>query len=103
MLDFKDSAAAIEEPRTARMEQRTKPSVKAQIQWAAALLGVDETAFVTSAALDRARTTIADHEHTVLSAEDRALVLAALDAPSAPTPALREAVALHRARVARGA
>ena len=103
MLDFKDGAAAIEEPRTARMEQRTKPSVKAQIQLAAALLGVDETAFVTSAALDRARTTIADHERTVLSAEDRALVLAAFDVPSEPTPALREALALHRARMARGA
>lgn len=102
-MDFKDSAAAIEEPRTARMEQRTKPSVKAQIQRAAALLGVDETAFVTSAALERARSTIADHERTVLSAEDRALVLAAFDAPPEPTAALREAVALYRTRVVRSA
>ena len=102
MLDFKDSAAAIQEPTTARMEQLTKPSVKAQIQRAAALLGVDETAFVTVAALDRARTTIADHQRTVLSAEDRDAVLTAFDAPSEPTPALREAVALYRARVARG-
>lgn len=102
MLDFKDGSAAIEEPKTARMEQRTKPSVKAQIQWAAALLGVDETAFVTSAALDRARITIADHERTVLSAEDREVVLAAFDVPPEPTPAFREAVALHRARVTRG-
>ena len=39
----------------------------------------------------------------MLSAEDRALVLAAFDVPSEPTSALREAVALHRARVARGA
>jgi len=36
------------------MEQRTKPSIKAQIQQAAALLGVDETTFVTSVALERA-------------------------------------------------
>ena len=48
MLNFHDSAAAIEEPKTARMEQRTKPHVKQQIQWAAALLGVDETTFVTT-------------------------------------------------------
>ena len=102
MLDFKDSTAAIEEPNTARMEQRTKPSVKAQIQWAAALLGVDEAAFVTSAALDRARITIADHERTVLSAEDRDAVLTAFDVPPEPTPALHEAVALHRTPVARG-
>jgi len=45
MLRFQDSTAAIDEPKTARMEQRTKPSVKAQIQQAAALLGIDETTF----------------------------------------------------------
>ena len=102
MLNFHDHAAAIDEPKTARMEQRTKPHVKAQIQQAAALLGVDETTFVTSAALERARNTIAEHERTLLSAEDRAVVLAALDAPADPTDALREAMALHEARVARG-
>ena len=101
MLNFHDHAAAIDEPRTARMEQRTKPHVKAQIQQAAALLGVDETTFVTGAALEQARSTIADHERTLLTAEDRAVVLAALDAPQEPTEALREAMALHEARVAR--
>ena len=73
MLNFHDPAAAIDEPKTARMEQRTKPHVKAQIQQAAVLLGVDETTFVTSAALEQARLTIADHERTLLSAEDRDL------------------------------
>ena len=103
MLNFRDSAAAIDEPKTARMEQRTKPHVKEQIRQAAALLGVDETTFVTSVALERARLTIAEHERTVLSAEDREAILAALDAPAEPTDALREAMALHGARVARGA
>ena len=98
MLNFQDSTAAINEPKTARMEQRTKPSVKAQIQQAAAaLLGVDETTFVTSAALEQAKSTIADHERTILSAEDREVVLAALDTPAEPTDALRQALALHRA------
>lgn len=101
MLNFYDHAAAIDEPKTARMEQRTKPHVKAQIRQAAALLGVDETTFVTSAALEQARSTIAEHERTLLSAEDRAVVLDALDAPAEPTEALREAMALHEARVAR--
>ena len=100
MLNFHDHAAAIDEPKTARMEQRTKPHVKAQIQQAAALLGVDETTFVTVAALERARLTIAEHERTLLSAEDRAVVLTALDAPAEPSEALREAMALHEARVA---
>ncbi len=96
MLRFQDSTAAIDEPRTARMEQRTKPSVKAQIQQAAALLGIDETTFVSSAALAQARRTIADHERTLLSAEDREVILAALETPAAPTAALRQALALHR-------
>ena len=96
MLRFQDSTAAINEPKTARMEQRTKPSVKAQIQQAAALLGIDEPSFVTSAALEQARLTIADQERTLLSAEDREVVLAALDTPVEPTDALRQALALHR-------
>ena len=100
MLNFHDHAAAIDEPKTARMEQRTKPRVKAQIQQAAALLGVDETTFVTSAALEQARLTIAEYERTLLTAEDCAIVLAALDASPEPTEALREAMALHEARVA---
>jgi uncharacterized protein (DUF1778 family) len=96
MLRFQDRTAAIDEPRTARMEQRTKPSVKAQIQLAAALLGIDETTFVSSAALAQARRTIADHERTLLSAADREVILAALETPAAPTAALRQALALHR-------
>ncbi len=102
MLNFNDCAAAIDEPKTARMEQRTKPHVKAQIRRASALLGVDETTFVTSVALERAQATIADHERTILSAEDRDAILAALDTPAAPTDALREAMAMHDARVAQG-
>lgn len=100
MLSFHDSTAAINEPKTARMEQRTKPSVKAQIQQAVALLGIDETTFVVSAALERARMTIADHERTVLSAAGRDVILAALDAPAEPTDALRQAMALRQASVA---
>ena len=61
---------------------------------------IDETAFVTGTALERTRLTIADHERTLLTADDRAVVLAALDAPQEPTEALREAMALHEVRVA---
>ncbi len=62
---------------------------------------IDETTFMAGTALERARSTIADHERTLLTAKDRAVVLAALDAPQEPTEALREAMALHEARVAR--
>lgn len=100
MLSFHDSAAAINEPKTARMEQRTKPSVKAEIQKAVTLLGIDETTFVISATLDRARSIIADHERTILTAKDRDVILAALDNPPEPTEGLRQAMAIHKATVA---
>ena len=99
MLNFSDITANIDEPKTARMEQRMKPRVKALIQQAAALLGVDDTTFITSVALERARATIADHGCTVLSAEDRGSVLAALDSPPTPTADLREVMALHSTHV----
>ena len=102
MLKFTVPAAAVDEPKTARLEQRAKPSVKAAIQQAAALLGVDETTFVLSAALERARATIRDHEGTRLSAADREAFLAALDAPPQASAALMEAARLHRARVEDG-
>ncbi|MXY67179.1 MAG: DUF1778 domain-containing protein [Acidobacteriia bacterium] len=85
MLSINDITANIDEPRTARMEQRTKPRVKAQIQQAAALLGVDDTTSITCVALERTHAIIADHQRTVLTAEDRESILAALDFPPAPT------------------
>lgn len=96
MLRWDDATASIDEPKTARMEQRTKPSVKADIQLAATLLGVDETTFVTTAAHDRARAAIADHERTILRGRDRELLLDALANPAEPTEALRAAMALRR-------
>ena len=95
MLHFTDLTAAVDEPKTARMEQRTKPHVKAEIQKAAALMGIDETAFVTNAAYERARASIEAHERTVLTAEDRDVFLAALDSPATPSAAMREAFDLH--------
>lgn len=92
---FRDATAAVDEPKNVRMEQRTKPHVKAEIQRAAALMGVDETAFVIGAAYERARATIRDHERTVLAAEDREAFFAALDAPAAPSEAMRRAFDLH--------
>lgn len=103
MLRFSDITKAIDEPKNARMEQRTKPHVKAVIQEAAALLGVDETTFITGVAYERARETIADHQTTFLSVEDNALFLAALEAPAAPADALKRAARLHEASVIDGA
>jgi len=96
MIAFEDATASFKEPKTARMEHRTTPGVKKTIQDAAALLGVDETTFVTSVALERAREAIAAHERTVLRGRDRDAFFAALEAPAEPSDALLDAVALHR-------
>ncbi len=103
MLGFTDPAAAIDEPKNARMEQRTKAHVKTAIQQAAALLGVDETTFITSIAYERARETIRDHETTALKPEDRDMFLAALDAPAKATHALKDAARLHKRQTRNGA
>lgn len=99
MRTFRDAAEAVEEPKSARMEQRTKPHVKKTIEQAASLMGIDATAFVMNAAYERAQKTIAEHERTALRAEDRDVFLAALENPAAPTDELREAFRLHDARV----
>lgn len=96
MIAFGKLGDSVDEGKTTRMEQRTKPHVKAVIQEAAALMGVDETAFVTGAAYERAQATIQAHERTVLAEEDREVFLAALSNPPEPTPALREMAELHR-------
>ena len=55
----------------------------------------------TTAAYDRALAAIAHHQRTALHDRDRKALLAALDAPSEPTPVLVEAMAQHRARTRR--
>ena len=95
MLTFKDATAAIDEPRNARMEQRTKPHVKETIQQAAALLGVDETALVTTAAYERARAVIAEHYSLKLTVADAEALFAAIDNPTPRTEAELEGEQLH--------
>lgn len=92
---------ATDQAKTARMEQRTLPQVKARIQRAAALLGLDETGFVTIAADERARAVLAEHERTVLTSADTDAFLSALDKSAAPTKAMAEAMDLHRQTVVR--
>jgi uncharacterized protein (DUF1778 family) len=62
------------------MHQRTRPSVKASIEAAADLMGIEASAFVVMAAQ---------------------ALLAALDEASAPTPAMQDAWRLHQQQVAR--
>lgn len=98
MHAFHNPADAIDEPNEARMQFRTKPRVKEAIQRAAALAGVDDSAFMISAAYSSALATIAAHEETRLRAEDHQAFFAALDHPPEPTEALKAAVDRYKSR-----
>lgn len=99
MQAFEDRTAALGERSTARMNFRTKPHVKAAIQRAAALTGVDDSVFAINAAYKAAIEAIETHERMMLDPADHQAFFDALDNPGAPTPALLDAVAGYKARL----
>jgi len=92
---FKDMTAEIDEPNDARMGFRTKARIKTAIQRAAALSGVDDSAFTINAAYQSAMMTIAAHERTLLQPADHAAFCAALDNPPEPRDKLKAAFKRH--------
>jgi uncharacterized protein (DUF1778 family) len=96
MLAFNDAITEIDEPNSERMNFRTKARIKKAIQRAAALSGVDDSAFTLSAAYQSALATIAAHERTLLAPADHELFFAALDNPAPPTQALKAAFQRHK-------
>jgi uncharacterized protein (DUF1778 family) len=79
----------------------TKPSVKASIEAAADLIGIEASAFVVMSAYARAQELLTGRQQTLLSQADHQALLAALDDETAPTPALLEAWRLHQDHVLR--
>jgi len=101
MLAFENSTVTVDEPKSARLEARTQPSVKDTIHQAATLNGVDVSSFVVSAAYDAAQSTITAHKVTVIESEaDREKFFNALDNPPKPTKRLVEAFALRKKLIA---
>lgn len=96
MVAHHNATSSIDERSTERMSFRTKPRIKDAIRKAAALSGVDDSAFTMNAAYRAAMEAISAHEHTTLAAVDHAAFFAALDRPAAPTDKLRAAFARHR-------
>ena len=90
---------AIDEPRSARMDQRTKPSVKASIEAAADLMGIETSAFVVMSAYARAQELLSSRQQTLLNQGNHQALLTALDEETTPTPALLEAWQLHQDQV----
>lgn len=82
-----------------RMNFRTKPRIKATIQRAAALAGLDDSSFTIQAAYQAACMVISAHERTELLGIDHAAFFAALDQPAPVAPALKEAFERHQRTV----
>jgi uncharacterized protein (DUF1778 family) len=74
-----------------RFDLRLTPETKETIEKAALISGQSLTDFVVAASTERAREVIRESEVITLSARDYARVLAALDSPPEPSPALRRA------------
>ena len=100
-MAFEDTTAAVDEPKSARLEARTQPSVKDAIHRAATLSGVDVSSFVVSAAYKAAQTTLESHGITrIVSAADRQAFFDALTDPPKPTQRLANAFELRRKLIA---
>ena len=101
MLMFDDSTAAVDEPKSARLEARTQPSVKQTISRAAKMSGVEVSSFVVSAAYKAAQAAIKAQNVTMLDSEaDRTVFFNALENPPQPNERLKEAFALRKHLIA---
>lgn len=98
MQRMDDLTHELDERNEARMHFRTKPRIKEAIHKAAALSGLDDSAFAMNAAYRAALETIAAHERTMLRPEDHAAFFTALDQPPKPTAELRAALKRSRER-----
>lgn len=90
MQAVEDQAGRVPERATERMQFRTRPHIKRAIQRAAALSGVDDTAFAINVLYKAAIETIEAHERMTLSSADAEVFFDALDNPKPPTDALRK-------------
>ncbi len=93
------SIEAINEPRTARMDQRTKPSVKASIEAAADLMGIEASAFVVMAAYAQAQELLQNRQQTLMREGDHQALIEALDQQAAPSAELLNAWQQHQEQV----
>ena len=73
----------------ARINLRTSTEAKAMIERAAAYMGTTVSAFMLHNAYEQAKRVVAEHELLVLSHRDFGTFAKALDAPAAPTAALK--------------
>jgi uncharacterized protein (DUF1778 family) len=93
MLAYQEDYA-VSGAKTVRMEQRTTQEAKELIELAACLLGIKPSEFTVSAAAKAARETLREYQGTILTQQDHAAFMRALDATE-PTAELRSLMSLH--------
>lgn len=89
----------LETRREARFNCRTTPTNLLVLKKAASLAGLSVSQFVMNASLDAAYDLIQNRHHTLLSQQDWAVLTGIGENPPAPTEALQELAAQHRARM----
>ncbi|NLD14268.1 MAG: DUF1778 domain-containing protein [Gammaproteobacteria bacterium] len=82
-----------------RLHIRCDQNVRNLLDKAAAYAHMSVSEFVLGTAVEQAQSVIEAHESMVLSQEDFAAFLQALDAPAQPNPALQRAFDLHARHV----
>lgn len=78
--------------KSARMELKTTDEAKELLSLAAALDGMDLTAFVLGPAMDKARRVLSEYANISLTREGQARLASLLLQPAAPTDAMRELI-----------
>lgn len=76
-------------PMRARMELKTTPDMKDLLQSAAALEGLDLTAFVISSAAEKARTVLIAYAQITHSVNQQLALVKLLTSPAKPTQAMK--------------
>ena len=78
-----------------RIDLRTSDEAKQIIKTAATLSGMSMTDFIMGVTLEKARECLQNNTSQTLSLDDYNAMMNALDQPSEPTQALRQAAAKH--------
>ena len=97
MIQMQEYPTPYTEPKSARKELKFQPSVLEIIKSAARSVGMDPTAFITTAALERAREIELVQHHTALSEQQFEAFAAAVDQEGKQNDALASSIAKSRA------
>ncbi|MDO5623596.1 MAG: DUF1778 domain-containing protein [Pseudomonadota bacterium] len=81
-------------PRQARLEFKTSSDMKELLTQAAALDGLDLTAFVLGPAIEKARKVLSEHAHIALTRQAQLALVQALAQPQPPTTDMTDLMAL---------